>query len=78
MVDSCWYVITTLSYMGSRGRVADMCIAIALSLTITNALAFSRCDKFGHASNLAGSALSTGGLAGNMASGIIGRFFSRS
>ena len=51
---------------------------IALSLTITNALAFSRCDKFGHATNLAGSALSTGGLAGNMASGMIGRFFSRS
>jgi hypothetical protein len=51
---------------------------IALSLTLTNTVAFSRCDKFGHASNLAGSALSTGGLAGNMASGMIGRFFSRS
>jgi hypothetical protein len=51
---------------------------IALSLTVTNTLAFSRCDKFGHASNLAGSALSGGGLAGNMASGMIGRLFSRS
>jgi hypothetical protein len=53
-------------------------VVIALSLTVTNTLAFSRCDKFGHASNLAGSALSTGGLAGNMASGMIGRFLSRS
>jgi hypothetical protein len=52
-------------------------IVLALSLTITNALAFSRCDKFGHASNLAGSALSTGGIAGTMATGLMGRFFSR-
>ena len=55
-----------------------MGLVIALSLTVTNTLAFSRCDKFGHASNLAGSALSTSGLAGNIASGMMGRFFSRS
>lgn len=55
-----------------------MIIVIALSLTVTNTLAFSRCDKFGHASNLAGNALSTGGLAGSMATGMIGRLFSRS
>ncbi|KAK2628078.1 hypothetical protein QTJ16_002724 [Diplocarpon rosae] len=51
--------------------------AIALSLTVTNTLAFSRCDRFGQASNIAGSAMSTGGIAGNLASGMIGRFFSR-
>jgi hypothetical protein len=55
-----------------------MISVIALSLTVTNTLAFSRCDKFGHASNLAGSALSTGGLAGTMASGMISRLFNRS
>jgi hypothetical protein len=52
-------------------------IVIALSLTVTNTLAFSRCDKFGQASNLAGSALMGGGLARNVAGGMIGRFFSR-
>merc|ERR1711881_407635 len=52
-------------------------VAIALSLTITNTLAFSRCDKFGQASNMAGSAMYSGGIAGNLASGKIGRFFSR-
>lgn len=53
-------------------------IVIALSLTITNTLAFSRCDKFGHASSLAGGALSGGNIASSVASGMIGRLFSRS
>jgi len=57
--------------------VADKVLVIALSLTITNTLAFSRCDKFGHASNLAGSALNTSGIARNVAGGMIGRFFGR-
>ncbi|KAK4117353.1 DUF846-domain-containing protein [Canariomyces notabilis] len=52
-------------------------VAIALVLTITNGLAFSRCDKFSQASNIAGSALSSGNLAGNLASNMVGRFFSR-
>ena len=52
-------------------------IAIALVLTITNSLAFSRCDKFSQASNLAGSALNSGNLAGNIASSMVGRFFTR-
>lgn len=52
-------------------------VAIALALTITNSLAFSRCDKFSQASNLAGSALSGTNLAGNIATGLMGRFFSR-
>lgn len=53
-----------------------MCIAIALSLTITNTLAFSRCDKFGQASNMAGSAMDSGGIAGNLASSMFRRLFS--
>ena len=52
-------------------------VVIALSLTITNTLAFSRCDKFGQASKITGSALYTGGIAQNVASGMIGRFFNR-
>ncbi|KAI1166514.1 hypothetical protein F5B18DRAFT_51739 [Nemania serpens] len=50
-------------------------VAIALVLTITNTLAFSRCDKFSQASNLAGSALYSGNLAGNIASNMVGRLF---
>lgn len=42
-----------------------------------NTLAFSRCDKFSQASNLAGSALGTTNLAGTLASNMVGRFFSR-
>ncbi|KAK4250486.1 hypothetical protein VTI28DRAFT_990 [Corynascus sepedonium] len=52
-------------------------VAIALVLTITNTLAFSRCDKFSQASNLAGSAFSGGNLAGSIATNMVGRFFSR-
>ncbi|KAF2400329.1 DUF846-domain-containing protein [Trichodelitschia bisporula] len=52
-------------------------VVIALVLTTTNSLAFSRCDRFGQASNIASSALGTGGLARSVASGMVGRFFSR-
>ncbi|RYO82783.1 hypothetical protein DL766_009638 [Monosporascus sp. MC13-8B] len=50
-------------------------VAIALTLTITNSLAFSRCDKFSQASNLAGSALYSSNLAGSIASNMVGRIF---
>ncbi|KAK4457729.1 hypothetical protein QBC42DRAFT_350236 [Cladorrhinum samala] len=50
-------------------------VAIALVLTITNTLAFSRCDKFSQASNIAGSAFSGGNLAGSIATNMVGRFF---
>ncbi|ROT39859.1 DUF846-domain-containing protein [Sodiomyces alkalinus F11] len=52
-------------------------VVIALVLTIMNTLAFSRCDKFSQASNMAGSAFYSGGLAGNIASNMVGRFFNR-
>lgn len=55
-----------------------MTVVIALVLTITNTLAFSRCDKFSHASGLAGNAMYSGGLAGSIATGMVSRFFSRS
>ncbi|KAG9242402.1 golgi apparatus membrane protein-like protein tvp23 [Calycina marina] len=53
-------------------------VVIALSLTVTNTLAFSRCDKFGHASSLAGGAFSGGNMATSVATGMIGRLFTRS
>jgi len=70
-------ILFCLTVMQLDGDGADLGVAIALSLTITNTLAFSRCDKFGQASNMAGSAMYSGGIAGNLASGMIGRFFSR-
>lgn len=50
---------------------------IALILTITNTVAFSRCDKFSQASNLASSAFYSGGLARNVAGSMFSRFFTR-
>lgn len=50
-------------------------IAIALVLTITNTLAFSRCDQFSQASNIASSAFYTGGFARSLASNMVGRLF---
>ncbi|KAI9775899.1 MAG: Golgi apparatus membrane protein tvp23, partial [Peltula sp. TS41687] len=46
-------------------------VVIAMVLTITNTLAFSRCDKFSQATNLASSALYSGGLARNVAGGVL-------
>ncbi|KAI9849213.1 MAG: Golgi apparatus membrane protein tvp23 [Thelocarpon superellum] len=50
-------------------------VVIALVLTITNTLAFSRCDRFSQATNLASSALYSGGLARNIAGGMFSRMF---
>ncbi|KAI9815657.1 MAG: Golgi apparatus membrane protein tvp23 [Phylliscum demangeonii] len=50
-------------------------VVIAMVLTITNTVAFSRCDKFGQATSLASSALYSGGLARNVAGGVLSRFF---
>ena len=50
-------------------------VVIALVLTITNTLAFSRCDKFSQASSLATRALTTGGLAGRLGGAMVGRMF---
>ena len=61
--------------LATGGRLTFKNTVIALVLTITNTLAFSRCDKFGHATNLASSALASGGLARNVAGGLITRFW---
>jgi hypothetical protein len=52
-------------------------VIIALVLTVMNTLAFSRCDKFSQASNIAGSAFSGSNLAGSIATNMVGRWFSR-
>lgn len=55
-------------------RVLTMTTAIALILTITNTVAFSRCDKFSQASTFANRALG-GGIVNNLAGGLLGRLF---
>lgn len=52
-----------------------MDIVVALILTITNVVAFSRCDKFSQASNLASSAMQQGNFAGALATGVMSRMF---
>lgn len=49
-------------------------VAIALVLTITNTVAFSRCDKFSQASTYANRAFG-GSIVNNLAGGLLGRLF---
>ncbi|KAF3933894.1 hypothetical protein ABW19_dt0204180 [Dactylella cylindrospora] len=53
------------------------CVAIAVTLCVTNTLAFSRCDKFSSANSLASRAFSGSGIAGNLASSMVSRLWSR-
>ncbi|USW54084.1 Putative golgi apparatus membrane protein TVP23 [Septoria linicola] len=52
-------------------------VVIALVLTITNTLAFSRCDKFSQASGLVETSLFTGSLARNVGGAMVSRLFTR-
>ncbi|PVI08187.1 golgi apparatus membrane protein-like protein tvp23 [Periconia macrospinosa] len=52
-------------------------VVIALVLTLTNALAYSRCDKFSNASGFASNAMYGSGLARNLASGMVTSWFRR-
>ncbi|EME43908.1 hypothetical protein DOTSEDRAFT_151483 [Dothistroma septosporum NZE10] len=52
-------------------------VAIALVLTVTNTLAFSRCDKFSQASGLVERGLYSGSLARNVGGALVSRLFSR-
>jgi hypothetical protein len=50
---------------------------IALVLTITNTLAFSRCDKFSQATGFASNAMYGSGIARNLAGGMLSGLFRR-
>ncbi|GIZ43136.1 hypothetical protein CKM354_000637500 [Cercospora kikuchii] len=52
-------------------------VVIALVLTITNTLAFSRCDKFSQASGLVERGLFTGSLARNVGGAMFSRLINR-
>lgn len=70
-----WVGLAILAVVRLIGVIWLSLVAIALVLTITNTIAFSRCDKFGQASRMANSALHGSGLARNLAGNLIGRFF---
>ncbi|CRG87465.1 Golgi apparatus membrane protein TVP23 [Talaromyces islandicus] len=69
-----WIALAIFALVRMQNVIWLSLVAIALVLTITNTLAFSRCDRFSQASTFANSALS-GGIASNLASGVIGRLF---
>ncbi|RMZ66890.1 golgi apparatus membrane tvp23 [Pyrenophora seminiperda CCB06] len=52
-------------------------VVIALVLTITNTLAFSRCDKFSQATGFASNAMYGSGLASSLASNMLSGIFNR-
>ncbi|GKZ32356.1 Golgi apparatus membrane protein tvp23 [Aspergillus brasiliensis] len=69
-----WIGLAILAIIRLSSVIWLSLVAIALALTITNTVAFSRCDRFSQASTFANSALS-GGIMSNLAGGLLGRFF---
>ncbi|KAL8991947.1 MAG: hypothetical protein Q9169_007503 [Polycauliona sp. 2 TL-2023] len=70
-----WILLAVVSVVRLKSPIWLSLIVIALILTITNTLAFSRCDKFSQASSLASSAMYSGGMARNLAGGLFSRLF---
>lgn len=70
-----WVTLAIVSVVRLLNPIWLSLVAIALVLTITNTLAFSRCDKFSQASSLASSAMYSGGMARNLAGGLFSRLF---
>ncbi|KAK5084267.1 Golgi apparatus membrane protein tvp23 [Lithohypha guttulata] len=77
VVPACWVGLAILAILRLQNFIWLVTNVIALILTITNTVAFSRCDKFSQASSFAGSAFSAmpGNVAGRLASNMMGRFF---
>ncbi|KAL8632360.1 hypothetical protein Q9189_001932 [Teloschistes chrysophthalmus] len=72
-----WVLLAMVSVVKLQNPIWLSLVVIALILTITNTLAFSRCDKFSQASSLASSAMYSGGMARNIGLGLFSRLFSR-
>ncbi|KAF4124048.1 Eukaryotic protein of unknown function (DUF846) [Geosmithia morbida] len=71
-----WFVMAILALVRLQFLWLPL-VVIALVLTSINTLAFSRCDKFSQASNIAGGAFSGTNLAGSIATNMVSRFFTR-
>ena len=70
-----WVGLAVLAVVRLQSVIWLVEVAIALVLVLTNTVAFSRCDKFGQASSLAGSAFGGAGFARSLAGNMVGRFF---
>ncbi|KAJ5898954.1 Golgi apparatus membrane protein tvp23, partial [Penicillium taxi] len=69
-----WVGLAILAILRLVGVIWLSLVGIALVLTITNTVAFSRCDKFSQASTFANRALG-GSIVNNIAGGLLGRLF---
>ncbi|EAS35280.1 golgi apparatus membrane protein TVP23 [Coccidioides immitis RS] len=69
-----WIGLAILAIIRLQSVIWLSLVGIALILTVTNTLAFSRCDRFSQASTFASSALS-GGITSNLTRGVFGRLF---
>ncbi|KAL3476417.1 hypothetical protein BJX99DRAFT_143507 [Aspergillus californicus] len=69
-----WIALGVLAIVRLNSPIWLSLIAIALVLTITNTMAFSRCDQFSQASTYANSAFG-GAIVSNIAGGLLGRLF---
>lgn len=76
MVDAGRYVRIALGVL--EKACANPSTVIALVLTVTNTLAFSRCDKFSQASGVLERGFYSGSLARNLGGAMVSRMFSRS
>ncbi|KAH7076888.1 Golgi apparatus membrane protein TVP23 [Paraphoma chrysanthemicola] len=71
-----WVVLAIFALIGLKFIWLTL-VVIALVLTITNTLAFSRCDKFSQASGFASNAIYGSGLMRNVAGGMVSNWFRR-
>ncbi|KAI9741102.1 MAG: Golgi apparatus membrane protein tvp23 [Cirrosporium novae-zelandiae] len=72
-----WVALAILALVRLENPVWLSLVVIALVLTLTNTVAFSRCDKFSQATNIASTAFYSGGLAKTVANGFFSRIFGR-
>jgi hypothetical protein len=73
-----YYCVDDQTATPNQCKMLIWTIVIALVLTITNTLAFSRCDKFSQASGLVERGLHSGSLARNVGGALLSRFLTRS
>jgi len=71
-----WIVLAVVA-LASMEPIWLTLVVIALVLTITNTLAFSRCDKFSQATGFASNAMYGSGIARSLAGGMISSWFRR-
>ncbi|RMD42642.1 hypothetical protein DV735_g2488, partial [Chaetothyriales sp. CBS 134920] len=75
LVPVLWVGLAILALIRLQRVIWLVTNVIALVLTVTNTLAFSRCDKFSQVSRIAGASFYGSGVARTLAGNMVGRFF---